>query len=304
MKLKSVFSTLTLFVLLLLGGCAPADLPEKQPDDVSALTKIVFSYSTLGNNGFDTHIVSIYPDGTEKHRIMTDASDSHMPLFSPDGKKIAFLAQKDGETELYLADSDGSNARRITSGIDSDADNFVHFLWHPDSKHILLDVNHAWQILDILTKEILPYSDWESSPSFYPVAYSHDGSRLLYLSSSQIRVQDTDGSNDYVLVENSWQKTSPAWSPDDQQIIFVAVKDIQEDLKGSLYIVNLDGSGLKEITDQEFPVPIDFAWAPDGKNIVFYATPSFAKFNLENGEITELFDTEYPDYITSITWQP
>ncbi len=128
--------------------------------------------------------------------------------------------------------------------------------------------------------------------------------RLLYLSSNQIRIQNRDGSNDYALTDDTLQSFSPFWSPDDKQIIFVASEDYQNNPQGLFYIINADGSNLKTISEEKFPLPVRFALSPSGEEIAFYAEPSFALLAINSGETTELFQTEFPDYISSITWQP
>jgi Tol biopolymer transport system component len=55
------------------------------------------------------------------------------PVYSPDGSRIVFVATHDGDPELYIADADGSNVRRLT---DNDAvDASPRFA--PDGSHLL-----------------------------------------------------------------------------------------------------------------------------------------------------------------------
>jgi TolB protein len=53
--------------------------------------------------------------------------DSFEPDWSPDGSRIAFASNRDGNENIYVMDSDGENAERITSdpGIES------HPAWRP-----------------------------------------------------------------------------------------------------------------------------------------------------------------------------
>ena len=47
-----------------------------------------------------------------------------LPTFSPSGKKIAFQSDRDGNTEIYKMNADGSNPTRLTDdlGIDGESD--------------------------------------------------------------------------------------------------------------------------------------------------------------------------------------
>ena len=49
-------------------------------------------------------------------RRLTDASDDDWgPAWSPDGRSIAFTSNRDGNTEIYVMDASGGNARNLTN---------------------------------------------------------------------------------------------------------------------------------------------------------------------------------------------
>lgn len=297
MKRNFFFLVLLAFLMLLLplSGCAGENNSEPNP--------IIFTYATHGNNGFDVNLVSILPDGTEKRRITTDSLDNHAPLYSPDGKYIAFLSAKSGATELYLMDANGVDVQQLTTNSNNDdGGNFIHFLWLPDSQHIALERDHQWHLLNIETKEMQVYDLWQSAADFYPLVFSHDGTQLLCLSSGQLRIQDQSDLDDYALTDDTLQVFEAFWSSDDSQVIFSAKPSAQTEARGNFYMVNVDGSNLKVIPENEFDLPVHFALSPNGEKIVFYTEPIFSILDLGNGKITELFKTEYPDTNYSITW--
>ena len=59
------------------------------------------------------------------------AGDGH-PSWSPDGRHIAFASDRDGNVEIYVMGSDGSNPRRLTNHSAGDG----HPSWSPDGRHI------------------------------------------------------------------------------------------------------------------------------------------------------------------------
>ena len=59
--------------------------------------------------------------------------DSH-PRFSPDGKRIAFISDRTGAENLWIADADGKNPRAVTRG---DRAWYVAPAWTPDGSAII-----------------------------------------------------------------------------------------------------------------------------------------------------------------------
>ena len=50
-------------------------------------------------------------------RLTTEPSNDYNPVWSPDGRKIAFISTRDRERAIYVMNADGSRQRSITRGI-------------------------------------------------------------------------------------------------------------------------------------------------------------------------------------------
>ena len=74
----------------------------------------------------------IYGQTLQMPRACSLGSDAH-PSLSPDGTKIAFISDREGELEIFIMNSDGTNAIRLTSPP------FSKFnpSFSPDGTHIL-----------------------------------------------------------------------------------------------------------------------------------------------------------------------
>lgn len=81
----------------------------------------------------------------------------HRLQISPDGTKVAFMSDRFGEWELFVADLDGGNVRRLTDHVGWDG----YELWSPDGKQLLFDrgegddiVHKNLHLLDLDTGEV------------------------------------------------------------------------------------------------------------------------------------------------------
>ena len=55
-------------------------------------------------------------------RLTDNNADDWLPIWSPDGSKIAFMTNRDGNYEIYIMNSDGSGVTRITNNDAEDWD--------------------------------------------------------------------------------------------------------------------------------------------------------------------------------------
>src|SRR5438270_663130 len=84
-------------------------------------TRMLSSQPAISAN----HIAFVYaedlwvanPDGSQPRRLTVDEGVESNPKFSPDGKWIAFSAQYDGNTDVYIIPVEGGVPKRLT--------------WHP-----------------------------------------------------------------------------------------------------------------------------------------------------------------------------
>ena len=59
-------------------------------------------------------IVSNVYQGT-RETLTDEKTGAYMPVFSPDGSRIAFMSQRDGNSEIYVMNRNGSGVRRLTN---------------------------------------------------------------------------------------------------------------------------------------------------------------------------------------------
>lgn len=144
--------------------------------------------------------------------------------WSPDGKHIAFISDKTGETEIYIMDPDGSNVVQISSN----ASTYRYFVkWSPDSKKLLCcDKENKLYFYDINSKkETLvrqskfgSLQDFNWSPDSKYIAFSdelHNDISAIYMYSLE------DGSTKQ-LSNNFFDSHDPAFSDNGNYLYFVS----------------------------------------------------------------------------------
>ena len=119
-------------------------------------------------------------DGTDVRRLTTADGDEQNPVFSPDGKLIAFSANYDGNTDVYVIPSSGGTPKRLT--FHPDADIVQGFT--PDGKSVLFTSgrsSYTSRYTQLFTVSIEGGPETKLPiPNAARASYSPDGKRIAY----------------------------------------------------------------------------------------------------------------------------
>lgn len=197
-------------------------------------------------------------DGSELQRLTTtDVAEGH-PAWSPDGSRLLFDADYDGDdfAEIYSIALDGGDLTRLT--FTAANDQFAD--WSPDGSRIAFssDRNGGWDIyvMDADGANPSPLTtspDWELFP-----AWSPDGTQIAYnflvprSRNTDLYVMNADGSDPIQLTDSPGFDENPTWSPDGMKIAFQTKRDGNFDI----YLINPDGSNPLPLMD----FPSDELW--------------------------------------------
>lgn len=180
--------------------------------------------------------------------------------------EIVFSGGSTGKKEIYVADYDGANVRKVTDHgsisikpkISPDGNRFA-YLSYKDRYSFLYVFDRRTGAATPLSKEV----GLNSSPAWTP-----DGNRLAMTLSkdgnTEIYLRDPDGKNPVRLTKNKDGDTSPTFSPDGGQIAFVS------DRGGNpqIYVMGADGGNARRLSYQGGN-SYDPVWSPDGKAIAY-----------------------------------
>jgi len=72
--------------------------------------------------------------GGEATRITDGQAYDMQPAFSPDGKKLVFISDRNGSENVWVSNADGTHARAITS---TERENYMSPTWAPDNEYVI-----------------------------------------------------------------------------------------------------------------------------------------------------------------------
>jgi TolB protein len=184
----------------------------------------------------------------KRHEIFSRGT-SFAPNFSPDGKKLVFCSQEEsGNSEIYVATSDGKNVRRLTFNKSID----TAPCWSPTSRQIAFTSDRGGTpqiyIMDAEGSNVTRVSfggTYHDAP-----AWSSQGDNIAYVSRVDqifdLYVLNLRTKQIIKLTEGNARNESPCWSPDGRHLVFTS------NLNGThqLYSIDYDGRNLRRLTSQ------------------------------------------------------
>ena len=151
-------------------------------------------------------------------RLTTDPAVETMGAYSPDGSSIAYVSNRDGTFELYVANADGSSPRRLTQ---TPATEFTP-RWTPDGARLVFAVqtpgSRAAQIWIIGADGSGARALTEGEATNVEPAISPDGGTIAFTSTRdgnyEIYLMASDGTEPRNVSRSAQKESHPAWFPD------------------------------------------------------------------------------------------
>jgi Tol biopolymer transport system component len=242
---------------------------------------ITFQSKQDGNS----EIYIIDASGSQRTNLTQNPADDYAPVWSTDGKQIAFISDRSGSPEIFVMNASGAGIQQLTR-----------------------DSGLTW----------LPPLNWSSNGKLIAAAGSPSGDE----NQARLYLVNVDGSGNQLL-NDSLIGAYPRWSPNGKWIAWRAVENGDPALFVINAAGGQAQKILtSQESDEKYGVMSDdFDWSPDGKEIAYLAVgpligkgPKFQYpfqarariqiYNLETSSTQTLFDIDLPNNIHFLRWSP
>ncbi len=203
-----------------------------------------------------------------RRQITQNNYEDYNPIFTPDGSKIIFVSDEDGDKEIMEMNSDGTGRVKLTDNTYSDFQPAIS----PDGTKIAFVSNrdgndeiYEMNLSDLSVKRLTNNSARDWSPT-----YSPDGSKIAFISDRdgdwEIYTLTLSDLNVQPLTNDTLDEGNPAYSPDGAKIAFTLGNT--DGTNREIYIMNADGTGLQNLSNNSAE-DFDPSFSPDGSKIIF-----------------------------------
>lgn len=197
------------------------------------------------------HIWMLNVRSREVTQFTSSSKSEYSPRWSPDGKKLAFISDREDSPQIYLMPIDGGEAARLTQG----KNGVRSFDWSPDGKQIAF---------------IAPDPKTEAEEK---KEKDKDDARVVDRDEKHARLWliDVDSKKTRQLSAANWQISEAQWIPQGERLIVSATDHPESDQNTNrIFAISTADGQMKEIAAPPGPFG-SLRISPDGKSLTYQA---------------------------------
>jgi dipeptidyl aminopeptidase/acylaminoacyl peptidase len=234
------------------------------------------------------------------------------PIWSPDGKKIAFLSDRDGTNQIHIMWFDTREVAQLTHVAQSPSG----LRWSPDGKMLVFTIFHrdSDPILSVKLPKRPRGAKWADPAIIIDrLSWRRDGRGPVPKGYSHIYILDAKlGGTPKQITSGDYSHSNPQWSRDGKKIYFSAIRKPDAEYQrgdSEIYTVDIDTLKIAALTDRKGP-DRGALISPDGRWIAYTGyddknyTSSLSSLYLMDagGAKKRLLAGGLPNSPSNITW--
>jgi dipeptidyl aminopeptidase/acylaminoacyl peptidase len=226
--------------------------PRISPD--GSLILYVRNYQDVMTDKSLSNLWVIQFDGSHNRPLTTGNQNDFAPQWSPDGSRILYKSNRDGDMQLYLRWMDDEAETRLTNFPEAPGD----FKWSPDGKYVAFNMFVPEKPQNVVSLPAKPEgARWNDPPKYIDrLNYRADGKGYLRDGNVQLFTLSIDGGTPRQITFDPQDHGAFDWSNDGQMIFFSA--NLQEmgemdPQNTEIYVVDLNTLHVSQITDRQGP---------------------------------------------------
>jgi tricorn protease len=161
----------------------------------------------------------------ERIAVTNSAWRDRAPLYSPDGRKVAYVSDETGDQQVWLFDIAAGTRKALSTGAAEKAD--LH--WAANSSKLLYTADNRIFEVDAAGGPVRLISHNEAG-GFQNPTYSADGNWLVYSrrddeQNAEVYVYDIRGKKEFNVTKSPWNETNALITPDGRSVVFTSNRD-------------------------------------------------------------------------------